>query len=196
VPQDFGQSPRSGSGNLKYVITGILLLAGAGGLWVFLQPEKPKPKVVTQAPKSVQRVNPLAQQNFIIEEEELEKLEPEPEPEPVQKKRRTVRRDAWECSGDLPPKTIREIIADNRSQVRTCYERRLKVNNVLQGDRKLKVKVDSSGSVVATAVQGTLRDNEVFSCVRGLAQRWNFPSPSGGDCAVVQVPFNFMPRKN
>ena len=74
------------------------------------------------------------------------------------------------------------------------YERRLKANNVLQGDLSLKVKVGANGSVVASGVSGTLRDNEVFACVRAIADKWSFPVPEGGTCAVVQVPFRFTPK--
>ncbi len=182
-----------GKSNLKYLISGLVCLLGAVGLWMFIQmetkEEPPPPKKVT-VPEAPKRVNPLAQQKFVIEEEE-EPEEPE-EPKPTAKKR-VVRRGAWECSGDLAPKDIRKVVADNRRQVRNCYERGLKRDNVLQGSLDLKLKVGSSGKIVATAVAGTLRDNDVFSCVRSLAEGWSFPQPKGGDCAVLQIPFRFAP---
>jgi TonB family protein len=70
------------------------------------------------------------------------------------------------------------------------------VNNVLQGDLKLKLKIAANGQVSAVAVSGTLHDNEVFSCVRSVAQRWSFAPPTEGKCAVVQVPFQFAPKAN
>ena len=183
----------TGKGNLKYLISGLICLLGAASLWMFLQMERkeepppPKKRVVPEAPK---RVNPLAEQKFVIEEEE------EPE-EPVKPKptaqKPAVRRGAWECSGDLSPKDIRKVVANNRRQVQTCYERGLKRDNVLQGSLDLKLKVNSTGKIVATAVAGTLRDNDVFSCVRSLAEGWSFPEPKGGDCAVLQIPFRFAP---
>jgi hypothetical protein len=98
----------------------------------------------------------------------------------------------WECSGDLP--SALKVINDNRAQIRSCYERRLKINNVLQGDLKLRLKVGAGGKVVATAVNGSLHDEQVFACVRNLAASWTFTVPSGGACAVVQVPFQFSPK--
>jgi hypothetical protein len=87
-----------------------------------------------------------------------------------------------------------KVVNDNHAQIRACYERRLKVNNVLQGDIQLRLKIGPSGRVVASALGGSLRDQEVFSCVRALAQSWTFAVPSGGSCAVVQVPFHFTPK--
>jgi hypothetical protein len=100
----------------------------------------------------------------------------------------------WDCSGDLQGAAAGKVVNENRSQIRACYERRLKVNNVLQGDIQLRVKVASSGRVVATGVSGSLRDEAVFACVRTLAQGWTFPVPTGGSCAVLQVPFHFSPK--
>jgi hypothetical protein len=182
-----------GKSNLKYLISGLICLVGAAGLWMFVQMERkeepppPKKVVVPEAPK---RVNPLAQQEFVIEEEEKPEEPEEPEPKP---KQRTVQRGPWECSGDLPSKEIRKVVATNRRQVQTCYERGLKRDNVLQGSLDLKLKVNSTGKIVATAIAGTLRDNDVFSCVRSLAEGWIFPEPRGDDCAVLQIPFRFAP---
>jgi hypothetical protein len=104
--------------------------------------------------------------------------------------------DEWDCSGDLSRESLQAVIDKNRAQVRNCYERRLKVNNTLQGDLKLKLKIASNGQVSALAVNGTLHDNEVFSCVRQVAQRWSFTPPTEGSCAVVQVPFQFSPKSD
>ncbi|MCG8554153.1 MAG: AgmX/PglI C-terminal domain-containing protein [Proteobacteria bacterium] len=95
----------------------------------------------------------------------------------------------------MPRQQVKKVLTSrNRSRVRTCYERRLKVNNALQGTIALRLRVDAGGRVAATQASGSLRDNEVFSCVRNLAKEWQFPPPEGGDCAVVAVPFNFTPK--
>ncbi|MDD9932939.1 MAG: AgmX/PglI C-terminal domain-containing protein, partial [Myxococcales bacterium] len=99
---------------------------------------------------------------------------------------------AWDCSGDLPG--VARLIAGKRGEVRTCYERRLKVNNILAGSLRLQIKVGTGGKVAATKVSGSLRDNEVFSCVRKKVQSWSFPDPVGDKCAVLDVPFSFSPK--
>ena len=101
-------------------------------------------------------------------------------------------RGDWDCSGDLDGAMA--VINEQRAQVRACYERRLKVNNILQGELRVKLKVGSNGKVVLAAVTGSMDDAEVHSCVRKLASSWSFQPPSGGTCAVLQVPFQFSPK--
>lgn len=191
---------QSGGNNTKYIIAGLLLLGGAIGLVMYLKPgeaPEPPPEPVAK-PKQVERVNPLAQQNLIIEDEDEEPDAAVPEvveaPKPTKKRTVRPKRGGWDCDGDMDRAQAAKIMAQNRSQVRTCYERRLKVNSLLQGKLNLKLKIGANGKVVATDVSGSLRDNEVFSCVRRLAQTWEFPKPAGGACAVISAPFNFTPK--
>jgi hypothetical protein len=188
-----------GGGNLKYILGGVLLLGGAIGVFVLLRSPAPAtaPATHASAPASAERVNPMAQPELILEEQK-DAGQPVELAEAEKPKRAAPRdtRGEWECDGDLSRTALQTVIDNNRAQVRNCYERRLKVNNVLQGDLKLKIKVGSNGQIAAAAVGGTLKDNEVFGCVRTLAQRWSFPPPTGGACAVVQVPFQFSPKAN
>jgi hypothetical protein len=194
------QSRSQGGGNLKYIVGGLLLLCGAGVVVFLLQSPAASPatpaKTAEAVPQAPERVNPMAEPELILDEQKdagqpVAAAEEKPKPAAP----REVR-DEWACDGDLARAALQNVINNNRSQVRNCYERRLKVNNVLQGDLKLKIKVGANGQVAAAAVSGTLHDNEVFGCVRSLAQKWSFPPPSGGTCAVVQVPFQFAPKTN
>jgi hypothetical protein len=198
--------PHSG-GNLKYVLGGLVLLAGAAAaIWSLRSatstparaPEVSAraPATAPQAPHNAERVNPMAQPDLILDEPS------EPQPKPAnaaatasEKPKPAEARGDWDCAGDLSVSALQAVVDGNRAQVRNCYERRLRVDNMLQGDLKLKLKVASTGQISATSVTGTLKDNEVVSCVRALAQRWTFPAPSGGACAVVQVPFQFAPKQ-
>ena len=81
-----------------------------------------------------------------------------------------------------------------KRQVQNCYERQLKTKNTLQGTIMLSMKVGANGSVQAVQVGGTLRDNEVFACVRNVANSLHFAVPVGGACAVVQQPFTLTPQ--
>ena len=84
-----------------------------------------------------QRVNPIEQPDLQLEEPVPEPPPvPEPEPEKTAKPTRERAGGEWECSGDLP--NPGKVINDNRPQIRSCYERRLKVNNMLQGDVMLR----------------------------------------------------------
>jgi outer membrane biosynthesis protein TonB len=178
-------------GNLKYLLLGLAFVGGAALLWVVASkqpPAAPPPRPAAD----VQRVNPLAKPDFELEEPKTPDAG-SAEPEPVAVKRAGRKAGEWECSGDLP--SASKVIIDNTAQLRSCYERRLKINNILQGDMRLKVKVGPNGKVVATAVSGSLHDEAVFACVRNLASTWTFQVPSGGTCAVVQVPFQFSPKQ-
>jgi hypothetical protein len=196
-----GKSQSRAGGNLKYIVGGLLLLGGAAVV-VFLLQSPATPAAAPQAkhaetPQAPERVNPMAEPELILDEQKdagQPAAAAEEKPKPAAPRGEV--RDEWACDGDLARAALQTVINNNRSQVRNCYERRLKVNNVLQGDLKLKIKVGSNGQVAAAAVSGTLHDNEVFGCVRSLAQRWSFPPPTGGTCAVVQVPFQFAPKTN
>jgi hypothetical protein len=144
------------------------MLGVTAALWVIATRQMaPPPAPPPPPPKSAERVNPMAQPDLELDEPKPDAGQPAAEPAPVKHVAAGHRAGDWECSGDLP--TARKVIDDNRAQIRSCYERRLKVNNVLQGDLKLKLKVGSNGHVVATSVGGTLHDEAVFACVRNLA---------------------------
>jgi hypothetical protein len=187
--------PPSSGGNLKYILIGLLFLGGGGVIaWLAAGKQEPaKPAAAAPVAPEPARVNPMAEQNLVLEEEPPpEAPPPEPEAAPTHKSNRPKAQE-WECSGDLAE--AKKVINENYAQIRSCYERRLKVNNILQGDLRLKLKVGSSGKVVATALSGTLKDSDVFSCVRNIAQAWTFAAPTGGNCAVVNVPFSFSPKQ-
>jgi outer membrane biosynthesis protein TonB len=188
--------PPKRKNDLVYAVLGLVFFGAAVGLWMSLGTDEP-PQPAPPPVQEIARANPIA-------EPDLE-LEPEPEPAPVPvpepvpdpaKKPATApaREGGWDCSGEIPVAAIKGVIDTNRSQVRACYERRLKVNSILQGSLRLKIKIGADGAVADTQTGGTLRDAEVSSCVRTLASTWRFPAPTGGRCAVVEAPFQFEPK--
>jgi TonB family protein len=193
VPTTSAPPPPPPGGNLKFVALGLVFLLCAAGLWMVIGKEEPPPPAPVAKPAEPARVNPMAEQQLALEE-------PEPEPEPVveapteepKKKVGGAPKGDWDCSGDLT--NPMQVINEQRAQVRACYERRLKVNNILQGELRVKLKVGANGKVVLANVSGNMNDAEVNSCVRKLASSWSFQPPSGGTCAVVQVPFQFSPK--
>jgi outer membrane biosynthesis protein TonB len=190
-----------GGGNLKYILGGLLLLGGAAVVVFMLRPASQPDETAERAPtppKNAERVNPMAQPELILDEAPDAGKPAEEQVAAKEKPKQQAKevRDEWDCDGDLSRESLQAVIDKNRAQVRNCYEKRLKVNNVLQGDLKLKLKIGSNGQVAALAVNGSLHDNEVFGCVRSVAQRWSFTPPTEGKCAVVQVPFQFAPKSN
>jgi outer membrane biosynthesis protein TonB len=175
-----------------------LLFLGAGAVisWIAAGKEEPKPPVAAPVAPQPERVNPMAEQNLVLEEDKpVEEPAPTPEPTPVAKTNRGPKGGDWECSGEVAQAAAMKVINENRAQIRSCYERRLKVNNILQGDLRLRLKVGAGGKVTATSLSGSLKDSDVFTCVRNIAQAWTFAAPTGGNCAVVAVPFAFSPKR-
>jgi hypothetical protein len=182
-------------------VIGVLLLVAAVVIWLLMQNCGGEQVAVVDTPRVVDAGPPT--------KIEPELYIPDPEPDsgpqidagPPRKNVKIVYRYVqgggdWDCAGDVPTAQIQRIVADNRRQVRNCYERALKRNNQLQGNLTLSMKIARDGSVEATRVGGSLGDPEVFACVRSLAARWRFPNPSGGNCAVVRAPFSLTPQGN
>lgn len=187
--------PGQGGGSKKYVLIGLVLLALAGAMIVSMSggdaAEAPK-TAEKPAIENIERSTSLAAEEvYIPDEEELE------EPEPAETAKTPVKsapsRDRWDCGGELEGASA--IVQRNSRQVRACYERGLKQNHMLQGKVGLRMRVSKDGSVDAVQVGGSLRDREVFSCIRNLAKSWKFAAPTGGRCAVLDVPYNFTPRQ-
>ena len=183
-----------GGGNTKYIVLALLLFGGAAGVWFAMNsggPPPPPPAVVDAGAR------PVVPDNIDIE---IPPEEPDmgPMPDLGPPTKRIVYRyvggggGGWDCSGEISD--ARAVMASAQRQVRNCYERQLKTNNTLQGTVVLSVKVGSNGSVQAVQVGGTLRDNEVFACVRNVAQSLRFSVPVGGACATVQQPFTLTPQ--
>jgi len=180
---------------MKYALVGILLALAAVGLYCATEDGggTDGEEVATAPPDGgIIRRQTQMQPEFEIPEEEPDLGEPDLGP-PAQTKMRGVRQPRT-CDGNLDVAAIRQVAQRHQRQVRSCYERRLKVNNILQGTVNVRMVVGRSGSVDQVSVGGSLRDSEVFSCVRRLARSWEFPAVEGGSCAVVSIPFRMTPR--
>lgn len=189
--------PTPGGGNLKYGIIGGVLIVATIAIWFGMQScEEPPPVApVAEVDAGVGRSMALVDDDLVI---------PEPTPDsgpPVDAavRIRYVTRYVgggggnWNCSGDIDATAARRALSQYNLQFRNCYERRLKVNNTLAGRVTLQMRVGRTGAVSGVRAGGSLRDAQVLSCVRNIAQRITFPNPTGG-CAVVSAPFNFTPR--
>ncbi len=193
--------PAASGGNLKYVIIGVVLILAAVAVWFGMDSCDTAPEVATtpatpDAGPPVDRGGELVADDLVIPEPEPDAGPPQPDAGP---RIRYVTRYVggggdWNCSGNISPDAARAALAQNNLQFRNCYERRLKVNNRLEGRVNVRMRVSRTGAVDAVSVGGTLNDSQVLSCVRGIANRIHFPAPTGGSCAVVAAPFNFTPR--
>lgn len=187
----------SGGGYAKYVIALLVLLGGGLGLFLATRkPEPPQPPAVTPPPKNAERSTALTQDAIQLPvDEEPDAGAPVAEVvEEPKKPKRTGTTDSWSCEGDIPAAEIRSVLEERAPQIRACYEKRLRVNNLLQGSLRLQVRVGNDGKVTAARTSGTLKDPEVSSCIQALARKWSFPPPTGGNCAVFDAPYNFTPK--
>lgn len=188
--------PPPGSG-AKYAIFGVVLLALAGGAYCLTTGgDPPATTTATDTPDAA-----VAQPSTALVDEVFEIPEEVPDAWaeiPDAGRRRTTTGPVvgtWDCSGEIDRAALSSVVNEHRPQIQACYERRLKQQSMLQGNMQLQVRIAQNGSVDGVQVGGTLRDREVFSCVRNVASRMQFARVSGGTCAVVSVPFTFTPQQ-
>ncbi len=189
--------PPPQGGGARYAIAGVALAAVALLGYCLLQPPPPVAPVTGPADSGVSRSTSLVEDEMTI---------PDPEPDagptpdafvPTEPVHHTthVAAGSWDCTGEIDASAIRHVFEQYNPQIRNCYERGLKGNPMLQGAMTLQIKVGADGRVEGTQVGGSLRDRDVFSCVRQISTRMQFPRVSGGACAVVQVPYSFTPQQ-
>ena len=55
------------------------------------------------------------------------------------------------------------------------------------------ITIGTPGTVTDVSISGTLRDRQVYGCVKRVAKTWKFPPPTGG-CVRINVPFQMTPK--
>lgn len=177
----------------KYIVIALLLLLGAGALWFFVKTDGSESEVEVVQPTPDASVREQFAPEIEIPEQEAPDGGPDdasvaktmqPSPSPAD----------WECYGTIDEAAVLNVInGQPRKQVQTCYERRLKDDNLLQGSMKVLLTIGASGNVRTVSVDGSLDDPMVFACVRRVAKTWKFPEPKGG-CVRIAVPFQMTPE--
>jgi outer membrane biosynthesis protein TonB len=179
----------------KFGVLAVVLIVVAAVLWFFGRDcgSAPEEELVAAEPEAPER------QQFAPE---IEIPEPDAglgdsaqEPAaPPPKQSTGTRPGDWVCDGTLSAAQLSAVIRGQPSkQVQTCYERRLKDDNLLQGTMKVLLTIGASGSVKAVSVGGTLNDKQVYNCVKRVAKTWKFPKPENG-CVRTEVPFQMTPK--
>ena len=104
-----------------------------------------------------------------------------------------ISRDGAQCMvGALPVEVIKKVIAENRNQVRYCYEVELQRHQTLQGRVLVKFVIAANGSVAAVRIESsTLNSPVVERCILAKIKGWRFPPPVGGGLVEVRYPFVF-----
>lgn len=192
--------PPPPGGGAKYAVFGIALLALAGVGYCLTQQDGTPPPTTTSAggPDAA-----VLQRSTSLQDEILEIPEEEPDAwsEIPDAGLRRERHDpgpvlgSWDCTGEVDRAAAQAVIAEHRPQIQGCYERRLKQQQFLQGNVTVQLRIAQGGNVDAVQVGGSLRDREVFSCIRNVASRMRFSRVSNGHCAVLSAPFAFTPQQ-
>ncbi|MBI2896084.1 MAG: TonB family protein [Deltaproteobacteria bacterium] len=107
---------------------------------------------------------------------------------------KTVRKTGGRaCNGTVDTAAVRRYAQSNSGALRRCYERRLKMNNLLQGRMEIGLTIGPGGQVQGARINAdSVRDPEVAQCVRQAVSGWRLPAPAGG-CVNVTYPISFTP---
>jgi hypothetical protein len=192
--------PPNRSGGNKVVLAllagGVLILGIAAYVYVSRRPgpekppiERPVPEPTYAAPKPlvVEPARPIVDREPDAGAAVLLAGEEEP--------RRPGKGGYQERLGTIDAAAVNSFVNARFEQVRACYERRLKMNPLLEGDVDMNISIARTGKVTGIAVTAdTVRDPEMLECVRRTIRGWTFPKPEGGR-AIVAKNFKFK-KKN
>lgn len=181
--------PHKGPSTLTLLLLLALFGGGTWAVWKFMLSDEEAPPPPVDEPERVERPTALT-----TAEPEPPPLPETAEPSAADAGTKQKRRLGGGCIGEINQAAVKTYAREHMGPLRTCYERRLKVNNLLQGRIVLKMTIQPSGGVSGTnVVSDSLHDSEVTSCVRQSVARWRPPAPTGG-CVHVEYPFNFAPQ--
>lgn len=183
-------APQTGGGKLVVflLVAGATMLLISGGLFFIKQQRADSSAEAPVATPNNLAPAPLVQPQ--IQRPMLPQLDTGPEPppdkpEPAAKTERT---------GTIDPQTVKNFFRTHEGAVKACYERRLKINPMLEGKIDLNIVVHSSGKVGAiTRNADSVRDTEMFDCIRRTIRGWKFPQPEGGQVVIAKT-FNFKKK--
>lgn len=98
--------------------------------------------------------------------------------------------------GSIDREAVRRVIRSILSQIKSCYERRLRSDSGLEGKVVIRFVIEEQGRVRrAETKSSTLNDREVESCVAMRIREQRFPDPPAGTIAEVDYPFVFGMQK-
>jgi hypothetical protein len=190
--------PKSNKSVIVLLVGGLVILAVAGVLLYSRmnpksnpEPEPPKepPKIDVPAPLVVAQKQPPIEAKtdagpaVATEEEDTDAKKPhKPKGGSVEK------------MGKIDSKAVNKYINARFGQVRTCYERRLKINPLLAGKVDLNIGIGLSGKAKSISVtKDTVGDQQMISCVKGVIRSWSFPKPEGGK-VIIAKQFTFKKK--
>jgi hypothetical protein len=98
--------------------------------------------------------------------------------------------EGWD--GTIDKDAVRRVIRSILGQIKSCYERQLRVRSDLEGKIVIQFEIVEQGRVrTARAKSSTMNDPTVESCVAARIRAARFPEPPTGTIAVIDYPFVF-----
>lgn len=98
--------------------------------------------------------------------------------------------------GTIDREAVRRVIRSIHSQIKSCYERGLRMNSSLAGKVIIQFRIVEQGRVsVSKALTSSLGSREVEECVAARIKEQRFPDPPPGTEALVEYPFVFDAQK-
>jgi hypothetical protein len=183
------------SGNKKYAIIFLVLLAGAGvTLWLRRMPGASQ----GPAPVPVASIPPPAPTNPKLDDIPL----PAPPDETAEAGAprivyvyQNVGCDG-KCRGSSPPE-LGQALQVRAAQARRCYNSALARDPSLKGHVSISVRVAPSGNVCsATVASNDMGSPAVANCAANIFRSaGGLPSPRGG-CVDANVPMAFVPQEH
>jgi len=204
-------------GILIILLVGLIVGGGTAALFVFLNPREMESSVargIFGDPTQSKAPAPKSQVEPVRAEEKYQPLvmavAPHPKKQgasrnqPISEKNPAEEETAVtdpatnplyaNLTGNLDPNEVKRIINTHTMEVRSCYEKRLKTNNGLQGVIDVFIVIGTTGNVQKVDfTRDTVRDGEVRRCVARKVMSWKFPKPVGGRVGI-QSPFRFTPQ--
>jgi hypothetical protein len=192
------RKPKSNKAIIGLLVGGVLILAAAVVIFYFRS--KPEPEPEPEKPKVEEKVDipaPLvvAQKQTPIEAEDAgpQVLTAEEDTGEKKSKPRGGGGDSVKM-GTIDTKAVKRYINTRFSQVRQCYERRLKINPLLEGAVDLNISINTRGKASSVSVtKDTVRDPQMITCIKGVIRSWQLPKPEGGR-VIIAKQFTFKKK--
>jgi hypothetical protein len=184
------------SGNAKYAIVAVLLIAGTVGVLAF-RSCKNKPEAVVPIPSATVAQTAEAPSNPKLDDIPLppppeEKPEAGPAPKIVYVQ--TSGSCEAKCSGAATDQ-LEQALQVRGTQTRRCYNAALAQDSSLKGHVTITVKVSSSGNLCsANVTNNDMGSPSVANCAANIFRASaGYPAPRGG-CVELGVPLAFVPQ--
>lgn len=98
-------------------------------------------------------------------------------------------RETWRCAGRLPDEAVQRVVGTKGPPLYECWSRF--AAGAPPVSARVLIRIDAQGSATDVHVIGLQSVPVAERCIGQEALTWNFPTPTGDGCAVVDLPFRF-----